>query len=215
MLLAAGLLVPQPVLAASYYSPQTNFTEDTVPLASYAWEKRSIRGCIYKDAEVPNSYYIWTKLAVQEWRQAMREFTGNTDDWAISARYASTKEGLEACDLKIYIFKDYKFFPDYPRQTGAYTSVKSSDGNLDARVYLSPTVLHGDGRTELDLPSYAFRNSAIHEIGHVLGLAHMKSQKGYLMSPQFDFQQERREYPITDLELRAIVDIYGADGFQP
>jgi len=33
------------------------------------------------------------------------------------------------------------------------------------------------------------------------------------MSPQFDFLEEEQEYPITTLELRALVKIYGKDGF--
>lgn len=203
-----------PAVAALYYSDQTNFDENYVQGANYNWDQRSIKGCIYKDPDVPNSYYVWTKLAVQKWRQALREYTDNQDQWSINARYVRTQAELESCDVKIYIFEGYKEFPGYPSQTGAYTSVQRTEGSLDARVYLSPFILHGDGVTELDLPSYAFRNSATHEVGHVLGLGHMKSEKGYLMSPQFDFVEEKQEYPITNLELRALVRIYGEDGFQ-
>jgi hypothetical protein len=41
----------------------------------------------------------------------------------------------------------------------------------------------------------------------------MQSQKGYLMSPQFDFWKENDQLPITTLELKALVKIYGTDGF--
>ena len=218
LLLAAVLILPSLIsstaVAASYYSPQTNFAERSVPEASYSWDRRSVEGCIYKDPEVPNSYYVWTKLAVQKWRQALREFTQNEDQWSFTARYVKTERDLESCDVKIYIFDTYKDFHGYPEQTGAYTSVKDTDGNLDARVYLSPFILHGDGVTEIDLPSHAFRNSANHEIGHVLGLGHMQSEKGYLMSPQFDYHEQKAEFPITTLELESLVDIYGRDGFQ-
>ena len=81
------------------------------------------------------------------------------------------------------------------------------------RIYLSPLVLHGDVKTEINLPSYAFRNSAVHEIGHVLGLGHMQLQKGYLMSPEFDFWETSQQLPITTLELDALVKVYGTDGF--
>jgi hypothetical protein len=41
----------------------------------------------------------------------------------------------------------------------------------------------------------------------------MHSQKGYLMSPQFDFWEESQQLPITTLELDALVKAYGTDGF--
>jgi len=41
----------------------------------------------------------------------------------------------------------------------------------------------------------------------------MRSVKGYLMSPQFDFWEQHKEFPITTLELSAMVKLYGKDGF--
>jgi len=203
-----------PALAAKYYADQSNFAETSVPVANYRWNQSSIVGCIYKENGVDNSYYVWTKLAVQNWRQALREYTGNQDAWGITAHYVSSIADLEFCDIKIYIYSTYREFPEYPVQTGAYTSVKvKAGGGLDASIFLAPLVLHGDGKTEIDLPTYAFRNSAVHEVGHVLGLAHMQSQTGYLMSPKFDFWQENDQMPITTLELNALVKIYGNDGF--
>lgn len=214
---AAFLVVANfsPALAARYYVDQTDFTESSVPLAKYSWDQDGIEGCIYKEDGVENSYYVWTKIGVQKWRQALREYTNNQDAWSFTARYVRSIAELESCDVKFYIYDTYKDFPDYPKMTGAYTSVKFNDGggDLDARVYLAPLVLHGDGKTEIDLPTYAFRNSAVHEVGHVLGLEHMQSQKDYLMSPQFDFWKEDDQLPITTLELEALVDEYGTDGF--
>ena len=204
-----------PALAAKYYVEQTNFTETTVPVTKYIWDNESVETCIYKSSGVNNSYYVWTKLAVQKWRQALREYTGNQDAWNITAQYVKSKADLESCGVKIYIYDTYKDFPDYPHSTGAYTSVgpPNGDGNQDIRVYLAPLVLHGDGKTEIDLPTYAFRNSAVHEVGHVLGLGHMQSQKGYLMSPQFDFWEEKDQLPISTLELDVLAGMYGNDGF--
>lgn len=216
--LAAALLVFanfSPALAATYYEDQTDFTESSVPMARYSWDQDDIEGCIYKEDGVVNSYYVWTKMAVQKWRQALREYTDNQEAWSFTARYVKSEAALESCDVKFYIYDTYKDFPDYPAQTGAYASVKFSEGggDLDARVYLAPLVLHGDGETEIELPTYAFRNSAVHEVGHVLGLGHMQSEMGYLMSPQFDFWEEDDQLPITTLELDALVEVYGSDGF--
>ena len=217
--LAAAFLVMSlnlsPALAAGYYADQTDFAESSVPVARYSWDQDSLEGCIYKEDGVDNSYYVWTKMAVQKWRQALREYTDNPDAWGFTARYVRSQAELESCDVKFYIYDTYKDFLDYPAQTGAYTSVKFDDGggDLDARVYLAPLVLHGDGETEIDLPTYAFRNSAVHEVGHVLGLGHMQSEKGYLMSPQFDFWEEDDQLPITTLELDALVQVYGSDGY--
>jgi hypothetical protein len=33
------------------------------------------------------------------------------------------------------------------------------------------------------------------------------------MSPQFDFFEEKDQLPITTLELDALVEVYGTDGF--
>ena len=202
-------------LAATYYSSQTNFEENEMPLTSYKWNKEGIDACIYKEEGIPNSYYVWTKLAVQSWRQALREYTGNYAVWNITARHitSSLDEG-EKCNIVFHIYDSYKDFPDYPNQNGAYTATEYQNGIPSLiHIYLSSVVLHGDGHTEIDLPSYAFRNSAIHETGHALGLGHMHSLKGYLMSPQFDFWEQYKEFPITTLELSALVKLYGEDGF--
>jgi hypothetical protein len=206
------------VVAAKYYSEQTDITESSVPMTRYTWDKDNIETCIHMEEGVKNAYYVWTKLSVQNWRHALQEYTGNHQEWNITAKFIKSEAELELCDVKVYIYDNYRDFPDYPSQTGAYTSVALRDGlgkndNLDVRIYLSPVVLHGDGRTEINLPPYAFRNSAVHEIGHMLGLGHMQSQKGYLMSPQFDFWQSSEQLPITTLELDALVRVYGLDGF--
>ncbi len=208
-----------PVFAAKYYSEQTNFTETSIPVTKYSWDKDNIESCIHMEDGIENRYYVWTKLSVQKWRQALQEYTGNYLEWNITAKLVKSEAELESCDVKIYIYDNYRDFPDYPAQTGAYTSVAfrgdgvGNNDNLDLRIYLSPVVLHGDGQTEINLPPYAFRNSAVHEIGHVLGLGHMLSPKGYLMSPQFDFWESNEQLPITTLELDALVKAYGIDGF--
>src|SRR5712692_6621896 len=112
-----------PTLATEYYVPQINFAEKTVPIAKYHWHFDRIDGCIYKEPGIPNSYYVWTKLQVQSWRNALREYTGNHDSWTITGRYINNVAALQPCPLKFYILKSYKEFPGYPQQTGSYTSV--------------------------------------------------------------------------------------------
>lgn len=213
LLLSFVLLLIPLAFASSYYEEQTNFAETSVPTSGFMWHE-NLQICIFKQADIPNAYYVWTKLAVQEWRQALREYTSNKQGWNMTAHYLPSESQMGNCNVKVHIYDSYKEFPEYPRQTGAYTAVEYSNGEAEsANVYLSPLVLHGDGKTEIKLPDYAFRNSAAHEIGHVLGLAHMKTEKGYLMSPVFDYFENKDQLPITTLELSALVKIYGKEGF--
>jgi hypothetical protein len=203
-----------PVFAPTYYEEQTDFDERSVPVAEYRLDRENLQACVYKEGGVPNKYYVWAKLAVQDWRNALREYTGNMHVWNMSARYVTSENAMTGCDIKVYIYDTYRDFPAYPEQTGAYTSVHYAEGIVDeASVYLSPKVLHGDGSTEIGPPTYAFRNSAAHEIGHALGLSHNAKIKGYLMSPQFDFWEQDDQLPITTLELSTLVGVYGTDGF--
>src|SRR5262245_26920496 len=114
-----------PAMAARYYEEQSDFTENLIPVANFRWDHDDIEGCIYKEDSVKNSYYVWTKLGVQKWRQALREYTGDEDAWNFTVRYVSSTTELESCDVKFYIYESYKDFPGYPNQTGAYTSADS------------------------------------------------------------------------------------------
>lgn len=121
-----------------------------MPLASYSWNKENIDSCILEEDGVSNSYYVWAKLAVQYWRQALREYTEDTNLWNITARYVETTEQAEdeSCDFAIYIYDLYSDFPEYPNQKGAYTSAESTSGIITSvNIYLDSVVLHGDGKT--------------------------------------------------------------------
>jgi len=205
-----------PAFASRYYEEREaddDLTGATVPKASYRWDS-DMQWCVYKEDGVRNTYYSWAKLGVHMWRMALKDYSADRTEWDMPIKWAATENMPPDCDVKVYIYDTYKDFPGYPDQTGAYTSVEYKNGVASsASVYMSPQVLHGDGKNVIDLPGYAYRNSAIHEVGHVLGLAHMKEAKGYLMSPTFDFWEQKQELPITTLELSTLVEIYGMNGF--
>src|SRR5215207_6540087 len=82
-------------LAASYYSEQTDFTETFVPMTGHRWDQDDIESCIYsEDGGVDNAYYVWTKLSVQKWRQALQDYTGNQEGWNITARSVKSQAEL-------------------------------------------------------------------------------------------------------------------------
>src|SRR5918912_749575 len=86
------------------FQEQTNFSETYVPVTKYNWKQDLIESCIYKESGVPDSYYVWTKLAVQKWRQALREYTGNQQAWNITSHYVNSQADLESCAVKISIY---------------------------------------------------------------------------------------------------------------
>jgi hypothetical protein len=204
-----------PASASRYYADQADFAETTVPKANYRWDANDLQWCVYKEDGIAGKYYTWAKLAIHKWRMALKDYTEARTEWNMPIKRAVSKEMPAAgCDVSVYIYDTYRDFPAYPEQTGAYTAVEYTNGVASsASVYMSPQVLHGDGKSVIDLPGYAFRNSAVHEVGHVLGLGHMAAPKGYLMSPMFDFWELTKQLPITTLELSTLTDVYGTDGF--
>src|SRR5437868_4008308 len=107
-----GVIEGSPAANAwQYYQPQTNFAESTVSATAYHWGRSDPQACIYKDPSVPNSYYVWTKLAVQSWRQALREYSGNLSAWSLTARHVDNRSELESCTIKVFILASYKDFP--------------------------------------------------------------------------------------------------------
>jgi hypothetical protein len=76
LFLFSALLVvyPLPAYAARYYEAQTDFDESSVPVADYVWDREGLQACVFKEQGIPNSYYVWAKLTVQGWRQALREY---------------------------------------------------------------------------------------------------------------------------------------------
>src|SRR5579884_4365796 len=99
----------------------------SVPVTKYRSSPGPMDICIYKDNRIPNSYYVWTKLGVQKWRQALREYTGNQKAWDITAHYVKLMQDLGSCTVKVYIYTTYKAFPAYPNQPSAYTAIRYKD----------------------------------------------------------------------------------------
>ncbi len=156
------------------------------------------------DKGVDPSYRNEVITILNDWSQGLKSKTGSTE---FNFQILTTPQsGRIPADISIRIKKN----------TGAIlgsTSLSSSSGGAlkYAKITMSSQNAMGKPLDKAD-----FRNILRHEIGHALGLGHSNdngSGAKDLMYPYYDYTTVGYDVYPSSLDLDALVNIYGTDGF--
>lgn len=168
--------------------------------------------CLFATDEIPMTEGIWSVL---DWRNQLKLFTNNTDAWSIMI--TTNPSDSSECDVEIHFLKkpdsektlnlkpqgrvifeeDRALIEVYTTQyydETAHKLVKGKDNRLRAVPYEFADV-------PIDLLGKVIR----HEMGHVFGLKHQKSDSIMVRGPVLSEIQEN--------DLKEVVKKYGTDGW--
>ena len=195
----------------------------------------------FEDKELPiaeKQLLEETKNAVLEWKNKLTQFTGDEDSWKMEYKVFPKEKQHDFfaeydCDITIYFERDpllvVEVFAGY---TDIYPFGLSEILILYLQPIFSDEVLNSE--TLQNAEPIGLENSIDlyvgetirHEFGHALGLDHLPKEAisydykngipvgSSIMIEDFDELPWNIVFEITEYDLRALVNLYGEDGFK-
>ncbi len=179
-----------------------------------------------------------TKNAISNWKNKLTQFTGDEDSWKMEYKVFPKEKQHDFfaeydCDVTIYFERDPSLEEEV---SGGYTDIYPFGLSEIVIFYLEPIfsdeVLNSE--TLQNVEPTGWKNSIDpyvvetirHEFGHALGLDHLPKEAisydykngipvgSSIMIDDFDGLPWDIVFEITDYDLRALVNLYGEDGFE-
>ncbi len=179
-----------------------------------------------------------TKNAVLEWKNKLTQFTGDENSWKIEYKVFPKEKQHDFftefnCDITIYFERDPLLVVEV---FSGYTEIYPFGLSEIVIFYLQPIfsdeVLNSE--TLQNVEPIGLENSIDlyvgetirHEFGHALGLDHLPKEAisydykngipvgSSIMIEDFDGLPWNIVFEITEYDLRALVNLYGEDGFK-
>ena len=195
----------------------------------------------FEDKELPiaeKQLLEETKNAVSEWKNKLTQFTGDEDSWKMEYKVFPKEKQHDFfaesdCNITIYFERDPLLVVEV---FAGYTEIYPFGLSEIVIFYLQPIfsdeVLNSE--TLQNAEPIGWENSIDlyvgetirHEFGHALGLDHLPKEAisydykngipvgSSIMIEDFDELPWNIVFEITEYDLRALVNLYGEDGFE-
>jgi hypothetical protein len=185
-------------------TPNIQAFATSIELLGVAWDHDNLTVYISLQKGVDPSYIDEVKIALNDWSTALKDKSENSNAFNFTVLEKPLSKKRPA-DITINVRKN----------TGTVlgsTSITSS-GGIIKEVKITLAAYNALG---LPLGREDFRTIARHELGHAIGLGH-SNDNGIepldLMAPTYDFVGVGKDIIPSDLDLSAVLYIYGSDGF--
>ncbi len=200
--------------------------EEYIKYMGYAWFHEPLTVVITRPQgnEISDDYMQAAYTGISNWSTLLREYTKNYTAWNINVIKDPQLTDLEKTPPDIVVIVTHDM-----QKTVCTTHAQWGGLTVPVGPYLPvlkwetqrPVIIHVYAACGYWYPFDWVRSAASHEFGHALGLAHAWNTKDLMCSIEYNqFFQPIHTCPtsgdvdnITLLDLAAVVNLYGSDGF--